>query len=99
MIRKIKSFCLILLTIYIFGVIGCDNSYESASTIQKPVIEAEEPKISFISSDVLTPKNNSVILSIIAEVNDEGSLSFQWYKASDKLERGIAVSEEKDGKN
>lgn len=76
--------------------IGCQQPIELPIPPKEEVI-AQTPVITAISPDISTTFNKSVTLSISAEVEDEGTLSYQWYSATqDKLVPGIAI-EDGDG--
>lgn len=60
-------------------------------------VVAQTPVITAISPDVSTIFNKAVTLSITAEVTDGGTLTYQWYSATeDKLKAGTAI-EDGDG--
>ena len=80
---KILILSIILITTSI--IFGCNTEAPSA-----PV--ADYPKLTYISPDAATALNKTVTLSVEAKVSDGGSLSYQWYKASDKLEEGTKIN-------
>jgi len=59
--------------------------------VEKEPVLAQIPEIVAVSKDVTTNKNNAVELSVNAEISDEGTLSYQWYYANDKLSDGIII--------
>lgn len=65
--------------------------FSSCQTSVGETPEAQIPTITEISEDLTTAINDSVTLSVTAEVTDEGILSYQWYSADGKLSKGIAV--------
>lgn len=90
-----KSFYPLLILFITFisvFLFSCKQEVEEA----KEVI-AQTPVITAISSDISTNYNKSVTLSVTAEVTDGGTLTYQWYSASeDKLKVGTAI-EDGDG--
>ncbi len=90
-----KSFYPLLILFITFisvFLFSCKQEVEEA----KEVI-AQTPVITAISSDISTIYNKSVTLSVTAEVTDGGTLTYQWYSASeDKLKVGTAI-EDGDG--
>ncbi len=59
-------------------------------------IKAQVPVLTAISNDITTNQNKAVTLSVTAEVTDEGTLSYQWYSAADKLSDGTAIEQKND---
>ena len=88
--NKILILSIILITITI--LFGCN-------TDAAPAPVADYPKLTYISPDAATALNKSVTLSVEANVSDGGSLSYQWYKASDKLEEGTKITINVDSEN
>ena len=90
-----KSFLFIsvlFITFISVSFFSCKQEVEEA----KEVI-AQTPVITAISSDISTIFNKAVTLSVTAEVTDGGTLTYQWYSATeDKLKAGTAI-EDGDG--
>jgi len=71
----------------VFAFIGCpsDNSVESKSK------KAEAPFISVQPTDYQLNIDDTVELSVTAKVNDGGSLSYQWYSATEIGRQGTKI--------
>ena len=52
---------------------------------------AIEPLISSISDDVIVPQNKRITISVSVVPVDSGEISYKWYKAVDKLSKGIEI--------
>lgn len=88
-----KKYLTIVFLLFSITITSCElNTSES-----KPEIaDAQTPKITEISSDIITNKNKNISISIKAEINDGGKLTYQWYTAKDKITIGNAIEEATD---
>ena len=79
------SFVIIFLACILYG--GCSNQVDET----EKKVEAEVPKLTFLSPDITVSINQSVTLKVEASVKDEGILSYQWYYGIDKLSGGTLI--------
>ena len=85
--KKLSNYLLVIGIILLWGgVFSCSESNGDDAP------EAQVPTIASISPDVTTTINSVVDLKVGVSVTDKGSLSYQWYKAGDKLSNGEEIA-------
>ncbi len=85
--RHFRQFTLFFsVWLMLFAVTACASSDDDDP-------DAQIPKITAITSDVSTIVNIPKEVSVTVEVGDKGTLSYQWYVSSSKIEPGAAVKD------
>lgn len=65
----------------------------AAAVTVKPIVNAEQPKITSQPEGKTVTKGDKLTLSVTASVSDKGTLSYQWYKnTTDSISGGSSIS-------
>ena len=75
---KVKKCIFVMFTVlFAYAVVSCSNVEDDFQ--QSKPIEAQEPKIIFVSKDVTVSVGKEIVLSVKAQADDSGTLSYQWF--------------------